>query len=91
VGFYYYINCASHLSGNFIYLVIEGGIVRAKCNFCPATAYGTRDELINKLWARAVISAPVRMTITACPLHHEELKAKMIEVLGPKWKHKRVE
>ena len=81
----------SHRFGSFSHLVIEAGIVRAKCDFCPATAYGTRDELIDKLWARAVISAPVRMTITACPLHHEELKAKMIEVLGPKWKHKRVE
>jgi len=65
--------------------------MKANCNFCPATAYGTRDKLIDKLWARAVISAPVRMTITACPLHHEELKKKMIESLGPKWKNKKVE
>ena len=65
--------------------------MRAKCDFCPAMAIGTRDELIDRGWARAVISAPVRITITACPLHHEELKAKMIEVLGPKWKHKKVE
>jgi len=32
--------------------------MKAKCNFCPATAYGTRDELIDKQWARAVIFAP---------------------------------
>ncbi len=65
--------------------------MKAKCDFCEATAYGTRDELIDKRWARAVIYAPTRITVTACPLHHEELKAKMVEVLGPKWKHKKVE
>ncbi|MFH0903751.1 MAG: hypothetical protein V1854_01000 [Methanobacteriota archaeon] len=50
-----------------------------------------RDELIDKGWMRAVIYAPVRTTITACPLHHDDLKAKMVEVLGPKWKNKKVE
>lgn len=65
--------------------------MKAKCDFCPAIAYGSRDELIYKEWARAVIFAPKRMTITACPLHHEELKKKMIESLGPKWKHMKVE
>ena len=65
--------------------------MKAKCDFCEATTHGTRDELIDKGWARAVIYAPVRITITACPLHHEELKTKMVGVLGPKWKHKQVE
>lgn len=65
--------------------------MKALCDFCPATTYGSRDELIDKGWARAVISAPKRMTITACPLHREELKKKMVEVLGPKWNNKKVE
>ncbi len=65
--------------------------MKAKCDFCPATAYGTRDVLIDKGWARAVIFAPVRTTLTACPLHHEDLKNKMVESLGPKWKNKKVE
>lgn len=65
--------------------------MKATCDFCFATANGTRDELMDKGWARAVIYAPVRVTLTACPLHHEELKTKMIEVLGPKWKDKKVE
>jgi hypothetical protein len=42
---------------------------------------------MDKGWARVVISAPVRITITACHLHHEELKVKMIATLGPKWKN----
>ena len=65
--------------------------MKVKCDFCPDTTHGTRDELIDKGWARAVICAPVRITITACPQHHEELKAKMIQALGLKWKNKKVE
>ena len=65
--------------------------MKAKCDFCNIEAHGTRDELTNKGWARAVICAPVRITITACPQHHEELKAKIVGTLGPKWKHKKVE
>lgn len=61
--------------------------MKVKCDFCSATAYGTRDELMDVGWARAVIFAPGRITVTACFRHHEELKVKMVEVLGPKWKH----
>jgi hypothetical protein len=61
--------------------------MKINCSFCSATATGTKDSLMDKGWARVVISAPVRITITACHLHHEELKVKMIATLGPKWKN----
>jgi hypothetical protein len=60
--------------------------MKINCNYCSAAATGTRDILMDSGWARVVIFAPVRRTITACPLHHEELKVNMVEVLGPKWK-----
>jgi hypothetical protein len=60
--------------------------MKVACNFCLDTATGTLDQLIDREWARAVIYAPVRTTLTACPLHHEELRDKMMAVLGPKFK-----
>lgn len=60
--------------------------MKINCNYCSAAATGTRDILIDRGWARVVIFAPVRTTLTACPLHHEELKVNMIGVLGHKWK-----
>lgn len=40
--------------------------MKIKCDFCDATSYGTRDELQETGWMRAVFYAPVRKTITAC-------------------------
>lgn len=46
--------------------------MKIACNFCDATAYGTRDSLQMAGWVRAIFSAPKRITITACPKHHHE-------------------
>jgi hypothetical protein len=56
------------------------------CNFCRANAKGTQAELQDKGWSRIVIFTPVRKTITACPLHHEEAGNKMLEVLPGRFK-----
>lgn len=60
--------------------------MKINCNFCSAAATGKQAVLMDMGWARAVIYAPVRITLTACPLHHEDLKVNMIKVLGLKWK-----
>jgi hypothetical protein len=62
--------------------------MNVKCNFCEATAKGTQAELMDKGWSRAVVFAPVRTTITACPLHKEEAAKKLIEVLPGRFKPK---
>ena len=59
---------------------------KKQCSFCSATATGTMDKLIDLGWVWCAISAPVRLTVTACPLHHKELNAKIVEAAGLKRK-----
>ena len=59
--------------------------MRVKCSFCDKVSYGSKDELIERGWNRAVLYAPRRMTITACPEHKERFIQKISrleEVLG---------
>lgn len=60
--------------------------MKVKCDFCEETANGTQAELMDKGWTRAVIFAPVRKTITACPLHQKEAAKKLGEVLPGRFK-----
>jgi hypothetical protein len=53
-----------------------------KCAFCNATAKGSADSLIDDGWAWAVVYAPTRKTLTACPKHHKEMDAALIEAIG---------
>lgn len=62
--------------------------MRADCNFCDAIENGTVDQLIDKGWMRAVISAPVRKTITACPEHSTEFNAEVLKVLPENFRKK---
>lgn len=62
--------------------------MNVKCDFCVATATGTRDELADKGWARAIIFTPVRMTITACRDHQKEAAQKLVDVLPKRFKKK---
>lgn len=57
---------------------------KKNCSFCEATVTGTMDELIVLGWAWAVISAPVRKTITSCPKHHKELHEEVAKTIGRK-------
>jgi hypothetical protein len=56
-----------------------------KCSFCEATAKGSRDELQDKGWARAIIYAPVRKTVTACPAHQAEIAEEVEKYIGKKY------
>lgn len=60
--------------------------MNVKCNFCEATAKGTKDKLMNEGWSRVVIFTPVRKTITSCPLHQKEAAEKLVEVLPGRFK-----
>ena len=55
--------------------------MKVNCDFCDASANGSKDELIHKGWTRAIISNPIKITITACPLHHKELSAQILKEL----------
>lgn len=60
-------------------------IAELKCDYCEATAKGTRDELTERGWARVEILDKERKTITACPEHQKEIKDKMVQ----SWKNSR--
>ena len=55
--------------------------MKVNCDFCEAIANGSKDELIHKGWTRAIISKPIKTTITACPLHGKELRVKILKEL----------
>ncbi len=55
--------------------------MKVTCNFCDITATGTKDELMDKGWARAVIYAPVRKTITTCQNHYKEFNEMVMGTL----------
>lgn len=55
--------------------------MKVTCNFCQATAYGNKDELIDKGWQRAIFSAPKRVTITACPDCHFPMSKEIAKVI----------
>lgn len=55
--------------------------MKVTCNFCDAGENGSVDQLIDKGWRRAVISAPVHMTITACPEHSTKFNAEVLRML----------
>jgi hypothetical protein len=56
--------------------------MKVKCDFCDATENGSKDELIDKGWTRAIISTPIKITITACPLHGKEVAPKVFKELN---------
>ncbi|MDD3813273.1 MAG: hypothetical protein PHZ02_01395 [Desulfocapsaceae bacterium] len=60
--------------------------MKVKCEFCEAIANGTQAELMDMGWSRVIIYAPVRKTITACPIHQEEAAGKMTEILPGRFK-----
>lgn len=55
--------------------------MKAKCNFCGEVVYKSRDQLIDCGWNRAIISTPIKKTITACPKHWEQFKKELERVL----------
>ncbi len=56
--------------------------MNVECDFCDCTDRGTVDQLIAMGWNRAVISAPIRKTITACRFHTTAFEEKIITVLN---------
>ena len=54
--------------------------MKIKCDFCEATAYGSRDELQMMGWVRAIFTSPKRITISACSKHHREWSARVNEI-----------
>ena len=55
--------------------------MKIKCDFCDHTASATKDQLSDMGWNRAVISAPVRKTITACRFHTDEFEKEIMKVI----------
>jgi hypothetical protein len=56
--------------------------MKIKCDFCDATAVGTRDKLQMSGWVRAIFSSPKRLTISACPVHHREWSERVQEIFA---------
>jgi hypothetical protein len=56
--------------------------MKVKCDFCDRTASGNTDTLIDKGWARAIFTTPVRRTITSCGDHIEEAELEINKVMG---------
>ncbi len=63
-------------------------LAELKCEFCEATAKGTRNKLMERGWSRVEISdkgwdnGQVFVTnrmVSACPKHKKELKEKMFQ------------
>lgn len=55
--------------------------MKLKCNYCEIVIYKTRDEAIDLGWNRAIISQPVRKTLTACPDHFKQFAEELIQSL----------
>jgi len=47
--------------------------MKVTCDYCGYVAYGDRESLIDKGWNRAMITKPVKKTITACENCEEKI------------------
>ena len=54
--------------------------MKIKCDFCEATAYGSRDKLQMAGWMRAVFTSPRHITVSACPEHGQEWSDRVGEI-----------
>ena len=61
---------------------IGDDIMKIEGDFCDTTATGSRDGLQMAGWARAIFTAPKRVTVSACPEHHREWNDRIGEMLG---------
>lgn len=52
--------------------------MKAACDYCGRTARGTKDELIDLGWSRAIVVAPFRRTFTACWHHQGDLVVDLL-------------
>lgn len=52
--------------------------MKVVCDTCGRTAHGTRDELSDLGWSRAVVCDPFRRTFTACWHHGGNIRVNVL-------------
>ena len=66
--------------------------MKVTCDTCGRTARGTRDDLSDLGWSRAIVDAPFRRTFTACRLHQGDLVVDLLTAFAdvrervPRWR-----
>jgi hypothetical protein len=54
--------------------------MKIRCSFCSAVDRGTQPELQDRGWSKAIIFAPVRKTIAACPKHYNDYNNEVVRI-----------